>query len=256
MLHVVTTATESMYYLPYLYDTCAKNGVELTVLGYGEKWNGYIFKLEKMVSFLRSIDIGDIVCFVDGYDVICTRNLGALVQTFLNIRERERCQIVIAKDGGTIIPSFISDMYFGSCKNNFINTGTYIGFAGDILTTILESIDMYPTEKDDQRLLTNYCNKFPDKFYIDVNYEVFYAHLYPLTEAKIVGSPFFVHAPGCGYLDSILTDMGYDVDTNIKPALRKYFFKKSSEHAVVFLKRYIFWVILIILIIVFLTMNK
>lgn len=252
MLYVVTTATDNRYYLPYLQKTCFDNGLELKILGYGEKWTGYIFKLEKMIDFLRSVNLDDIVCFVDGYDVICTRDLSMLVPTFLNIVEREKCQIVISRDGGTIIPSFISNMYFGSCKERFINSGTYIGFAGDILTVILDSIHLYPNEKDDQRLLTQYCNLHPEKFYIDVNQEIFYIHLYPLMEAKIVGNPFFVHAAGCGYMNNILEDMGYDVDTSIKPSLRKYFVKKCSEHALVFIQKYILWFILIILILMML----
>lgn len=256
MLHVVTVATESQYYLPYLQDTCARGGVNLKILGLGEKWNGYIFKLEKMVDFLRSVDIGDIVCFVDGYDVICTRHLDTLVREFLTICERENCQIVIAKDSG-IIPEFISSTYFGSCKNIFINSGTYIGFAGDILRVLLESMDKFPTEKDDQRLLTQYCNLYPNIFYIDTRAELFYtANTYPLTNAKIVGAPYFVHAPGCGYLDSILEDMGYDVDKSIKPKLRSYFFRKSGEHTCVFLMKNIYWIIFFILLIVLITANK
>ena len=63
MIHIVTVATESRYYLPYLYDTCERFGYTLNVLGFNEKWSGYVFKLEKMIEFLRNVDPQDIVCF-------------------------------------------------------------------------------------------------------------------------------------------------------------------------------------------------
>ncbi len=254
MLHVVTVATESAYYLPYLQKTCSQFGSKLEILGYGEKWNGYTFKFEKMVDFLRSIPLDDIVCFIDGYDVICVRDLSALIPTFLYIRDRERCQIVIAQDGG-IIPDAVSSIYFGKCKNTFINSGTYIGFAGDILTTLTDAHHMNPNEKDDQRLITEYCRLHPKKFYIDKHNEVFLAYAWPLSEARISGNPFFVHAPGCGYMSNLLENMGYTVDPNIKKDLRRYFFRKGGEHASVFLQRYVIWVLLFIMIIAIL-MNK
>ena len=40
-LHIVTVATHSDYYFPYLKESFKKNGKELTVLGYGEKWKGF-----------------------------------------------------------------------------------------------------------------------------------------------------------------------------------------------------------------------
>ena len=36
-LHIVTVATESKYYFPYLIESCKRHGKELEVLGYGEK---------------------------------------------------------------------------------------------------------------------------------------------------------------------------------------------------------------------------
>lgn len=252
MLHIITVATESKYYLPYLQDTVSNFGSELLILGYKEKWGGYVFKLEKSIEFLNSVNPLDIVCFIDGYDVICTRNLDTLVDIFFNIKNRTGCKIVIGKDSG-YIPEFISKIYFGTCGNQILNSGTYIGMAGDILEILLEARDMYPNEKDDQMLLTKYCDVFPRKFYLDVHYEIFYSSTKPLTQASIPiqSAPFFVHAPGCGYLDNILTDMGYTVvDPQIQKDLRRYLFKKAAEHGSVFLRKYILWIVVIILLLV------
>ena len=47
--HIITIATNSELYFPYLVDSCKKNGIPLTVLGYGEKWTGFTFRFDKMI---------------------------------------------------------------------------------------------------------------------------------------------------------------------------------------------------------------
>jgi hypothetical protein len=49
--HIVTVATESKYYFPYLLESCKNNGKELEVLGYGEKWEGLNWKFKKMIDY-------------------------------------------------------------------------------------------------------------------------------------------------------------------------------------------------------------
>ena len=83
-LYIVTIATESKFYFPYLIKSCEKNGIKLTILGYGEKWKGFNWKFKLVLEFLKKINKNDIVCFIDGYDVICTKNLTMLPYFFLN----------------------------------------------------------------------------------------------------------------------------------------------------------------------------
>ena len=97
-LHIVTFATESKYYFPYLQESCRRNGKELEVLGYGEKWEGFNWRYIKMIEYLKGLPEDDIVCFVDGYDVICTRNLHELIPVFLKIKEKEGCKMVVGED--------------------------------------------------------------------------------------------------------------------------------------------------------------
>jgi hypothetical protein len=73
----------------------------------------------------------------------------------------------------------------------------------------------------------------------------------PLMNASIVGSPYFVHAPGCGYLDKILENMGYNVDPEIKTSLTFFFMKKAKEHTIVFVQKYdVYFLVLIVAIII------
>ena len=47
-LYIVTVATESQYYFPYLIDTCRKYGKEIDILGFGEKWQGFNWRMQLM----------------------------------------------------------------------------------------------------------------------------------------------------------------------------------------------------------------
>lgn len=260
MLHVATVATESKYYLPYLQKTCAEWGVDLTILGMGEKWEGYIFKFKKIVDFLQSLPADDIVCFVDGYDVIVTNDLNELVPTFLKITEREQCKIIVAKDYALPFPfSEIMKLYFGNCDGQYINSGTYIGYVSNLSQILQTAILTFPNEKDDQKLIVNYCSLYPQDFYVDKDCELFQVFLCPFTEMKINNSPrpFFVHAAGCGYLTNILKDMGYEVDPEIKKNLRVYMIKKCSEHTIVFIKQFkFFFISIFVFILIFIILKK
>ena len=86
--HIITIATNSELYFPYLVDSCKKNGIPLTVLGYGEKWTGFTFRFDKMIQYLKKLDPNDIVCFIDGYDVICVRNLHEMTDVFLQLKKK------------------------------------------------------------------------------------------------------------------------------------------------------------------------
>jgi hypothetical protein len=224
-LHIVTVATESKYYFPYLIESCKRHGKELEVLGYGEKWNGYNMKYRLMIDYLKKLPNDDIVCFVDGYDVLCVRDLNEMKTIFLEIRNNTNNKIIIAKDNFYF--SYISILFFGKCNNYSINSGTYIGYVSDlseIINKIHESNNK--DDEDDQVLMSKYCNNSEKDFYIDINNEFFLVLGYPLEEIyKYISinnnnviynskKPFFIHAAGSGYLDEIIKNLGYNIIPN------------------------------------------
>jgi len=86
-LFVVTVATEPNYYFQYLQESCKKNEKELVVLGYGEKWKGFNWRFKLIINYLKTLKKNDIVCVIDGYDVLCTRNLNELKDVFLQVKK-------------------------------------------------------------------------------------------------------------------------------------------------------------------------
>lgn len=240
-LHIVTVATDIKYYLPYLKESCNNNGKKIEILGYGEKWKGFNWKYKKMIEYLNKLPQNDIVCFVDGYDVICTRNLNKLKNEFLRLKQKYNCKIIIAHDKQISIMKLAS-FYFSKCKNTEINSGTYIGYVKDLLYIISNVIKLNLKDNaDDQILMTQYCKMNLNDFYIDIDNEIFLTLLYPLHEldnlVKINNNiveynnnyPFFIHAPGYGYLDNIIIKLGYRYDYNnkIKDELYKNIIKNK-----------------------------
>ena len=87
-LHIVTVATHSKFYFPYLIESCKRNGSELVILGYGEKWKGFTWRFKLVIEYLKKLNKNDIVCFIDGYDVISSRNFKDLKNIFLQLRKK------------------------------------------------------------------------------------------------------------------------------------------------------------------------
>ena len=231
--HVVTVATQSKYYFPYLVQSCKRHGKELEVLGYGEKWGGFNHKNRKMVEYLKTLPSKHIVCFVDGYDVLCVRDLKEMKDAFIQIQKETNCKIVVAQDGADPRFKWISRQYlktaYGQCQRRNINSGTYVGYSGDLLE-ILQNIYAENTNDkyDDQKLLTGYCKKHEDIFHFDTDSSFFGVLLKVLAEVDELvdirnqdvyvnkNRPFFIHALFGGYLDSIIVRLGYEYDENHK----------------------------------------
>jgi len=234
-LHIVTVATETKLYFPYLVDSCKRNGKELEVLGYGEEWKGFNHKFILMINYLKTLPSDHIVCFIDGYDVLCTRNLNELVPEFLKIKTKTNCKIIVGSDQHYTFLKYWHNLTYGSCKNKFLNSGNYIGYVKDLLYILNTIYNNNPNEtNDDQVLLTEYCINNPTNFYIDTTCELFLVYMNPFTEARddiVIKNdkvfyhnqrPFFVHTPG-GFLDKLIIDLGYNYDynNNIQDEVRK-----------------------------------
>ena len=267
-IHIVTVATESKYYFPYLIESCKKNGKKLEVLGFGEEWKGFNWRYRKMMKYLEEINPYDIVCFIDGYDVICCRDLDEIIPIFLKIRKESGCKMIVSHEK----LFFVNNMgyfKFGQCKDLSLNAGSYIAFAKDMLIIIEKIYNLNPKDDaDDQILLTRYCNLNKKDIYIDEKNEIFLTishSLYDIgnhvtydkmSESIIYNNqkPFFIHAPGFGYLDSIIIKLGYSTECNIKNKLfYNYFREKFLLYTLTKDNLIIFLIILIIILYYFLT---
>jgi hypothetical protein len=269
-LHIVTVATESKYYFPYLVKSCKRNGKNIKVLGYGEKWEGYNFKYKKITEYLKTLPNNDIVCFVDGYDVICTKNLNNMPIVFEEIKNRTGSKIIVGYDNKKNIYSKILTYFiFGMCNNTLLNSGTYIGNVVDILL-MLEKINNISSDMnaDDQLLLTKYCNLNPNDVYIDVHNELFLTLIrsgdmidyISIENNKVTYNnkqPFFIHAAGgASHLDSVIPKLGYKLNVNIKDELSKDYYKKCFYYLRMNSYYFVYFILALVIIILLLKLMK
>jgi hypothetical protein len=274
--YIVTIATEDKYYLPYLKKTCKKYGSELIILAYGEKWQGFNWRNKLVLNFLNKLNNDDIVCVIDGYDVICVRNLDQFANSFIKIKNKYNCKIIVGehnfvKNNSYYLKNFIHSLYFGNCKNKFICAGTYCGYVSDLIDYIknIQYIDD-SNKADDQKLLTKYCKLNPDSIYIDTNGELFVSleNKYKNIDDNFTYKnnniyfneyqPFFIHGPGETYLDNILIKMNLDYDNNnkicdmlSKDYINKQIFRLKNNNILIF-----FILLLFIIFIILFIMNK
>jgi hypothetical protein len=247
-LYIVTVATHDDFYLPYLKKTCEINNSELIILGYGEKWKGFNWKYQLVSKFLKKLNNDDIVCFVDGFDVICTRDLKDFKKVFVELKNKYNFKLIVSEhkivnnnDINSYFYYFLLKIYFFECKNKSLNAGTYAGYVKDLIE-ILENINNLNnnSKADDQILLTKYCNSNSNNIYIDTKGELFLTlenpyknidHLFKFKNNNIYYNgyqPFFIHGPGETYLDNILIKMNinYDYNNKVNEKLFKNFYNK------------------------------
>lgn len=272
-LYVVTVATEQKLYMKYLISSVKKNFGELVILGLGQKWQGFNWRNLLVKEYLEKLNPDDIVCFIDGYDVLCLRNLSLLKETFVNISKREKKKIIVGYDNViNPVDKFIVSLYYGKCNNISLNAGTYIGYVKDILIMINNIFfNNNNHSADDQILLTNFCNQNSQMIYIDIHNEIFLTlsnRLNDISEYLTVrnnevyylnNKPFFLHCPST-FFDTLLNKLGYNVDYSIRNEIINGYYTKFP-----FIKYYdlifihyetLLIIILLLLLITFINIKK
>ena len=274
-MKLVTVATHSQSYFPFLLESCKRYGAELVVLGFNQPWQGYNQKNVLMKEYLDTLPPDEIVCFIDAYDVLLLRPLQDLEKLFVNFNEISGARIVVGCDlqptGKPV--DFIYRLYFGACNNKYVNSGTYIGYAADLrdmMTFIFREISN-DVKADDQIMIRKYCNTTKN-VHIDCDRIFFLTFAgtqsmqFPLKHPKVNIiidhdthelkhnniRPFFVHGPGNINMLNLIEALGYDVSpeqrANILRETEEWVLRRSSSE---FHKRPRVIVVVIIIIILF-----
>jgi hypothetical protein len=233
-MKLVTVATHSERYYPYLKLSAEKYGHELITLGWGTKWKGYGWKFELMRDYLKTVDSDEIVCFVDAYDVVVLQDPHTIEDKFRKNVDGDMSKIFISREQYShngienIFLSYIQGFVFTKCDNEYINTGTYIGTAGTlygILERVCEEFKCAP-DSDDQRLIQDYCVKYKADFVFDMECDIFLVINSTISAIKFgeyditfnnktliyknSTYPAFFHGNGYTDFDYIISELGYD----------------------------------------------
>lgn len=244
--HLVTVATHNDRYFPILEESCHRYGIKLNVLGWGQKWQGFIWRFTLMKEFIDNIPEDDIVCFIDAYDVVVMKPLSVLEKRF---REMNKDIVVSTVDmRGNIIFKMYSNYFWDKCKHKLINAGTYIGYAHALkkmINNICTDHKCHNNKKiDDQLVLTQYCKKHDVG--VDVNDTLFYVYV-GLTKYDYQKDHCILHAPGNLNIHNILTNLKYDVSKI--PYEKMSYWKQFFEHHV--LRKEVLVALLVFFVIIF-----
>lgn len=162
MIHIVTYATHEQGKLRELVNN--RFGVDVTVLGWGQKWNGFTDKYKGVQKFLETVDDNDIVVFLDGFDTVIEKDPKDLEQLF----ESKNCDILFSKDHtGELLKSI-----FGTCKDGVTaNAGMYMGRVKALKPLMKDCLNIRCG--DDQVNLNGLCMKY-DNLKINMDEDIFY----------------------------------------------------------------------------------
>ncbi|CRG99511.1 procollagen lysine 5-dioxygenase, putative [Plasmodium relictum] len=82
-LHVLTFATHEQGYFKTLKESCKNLNINLKVLGMGEKWKGFIWKLIKVKEYLNLCNDNDLILFVDGFDTFFVQPANVIIERYI-----------------------------------------------------------------------------------------------------------------------------------------------------------------------------
>lgn len=158
-IHIITYATHD----EGLFDKLINNdyNINVIVLGFGEKWNGFMDKMIYFYEYIKTLPDNDIVFFIDGFDSYINQPLDIIKERFLSFNKN----IVLSE--ATCGFSFSRNLLFGTCYDNMnANAGLYSGYNKSI-QELLEYIIQTNYSKDDQRNLNDACKYFVNDIIID-----------------------------------------------------------------------------------------
>jgi hypothetical protein len=183
---------------------------DLVVLGMGMRWTGFTMRFELLAEYLASLKDDDIVCFLDAYDIIPTKNITNLENQFIDFSKKNpEIKFIIGYDKiENIVGEFISQQIFDSIDGDRINGGQYIGYVKN-LKEIMKYMLANMTCSDDQVEFTKYVKLNRKHCHIDKEKEFFYVFTNPLTQVNstvIDTTCSFVHAAGNGFLENFLEE--------------------------------------------------
>jgi hypothetical protein len=205
-IHYVCVATDRKLYLHYLQTLLP----ELVILGLNTRWEGFVTKYKLLREYLSTIADDDLICFIDAYDVLPTKQItsfAANAHTFL--ADHPAVKMIVGYDKvDNIFHEYLCQVIFGMVGDMRLNSGQFVGTVKnirEIINYILETTTHFQT---DQIELTKYANQFKNQIHIDEAQAFFYVKSRPLQQVKLPESSTsaFIHANGNGCLEQFLSE--------------------------------------------------
>lgn len=186
-MRILTTATNGEGYFKQLQQTAEDWGYQLTVLGWGQRWKGFEWKIELYLEELESIPSKEPVICVDAYDVVVVGPPEEALEKFTSMHHplvfsgqryfpgqswiRSLADKLMSDSHTEYIKNRINDEYDYSrpCM------GLLIGYAGKLKELFSSLLLIEKQEKigNDQILLNKYFLNNPGSIYLDQSCSLF-----------------------------------------------------------------------------------
>lgn len=246
-MKLVTVATHSEGYFPWLLKSCERHGVHLDVLGWGEQWKGFAWRLTLMMKYLQKQNPNEVVCFVDGFDVILLKPLDELESRFLRLKEKHDFKLAVGLEIPLMrIQQWAAQLTFGKCDSVLINAGCYIGYAQDLLDVIQNIYQINPYfNADDQQMLLTYCRRNPAKMYIDKDRQLFLTLVASFSDINkhitqfMQNDPCIYHGAANTNMNNLIKALGYEMTNEEATIVNKYHWQTQKKKAFYYCKLFL-----------------
>ena len=266
-MRLVTVATHSDGYYDFLIKSCQRFNVKIDVLGYGEKWQGFGWRMNLVQNYVDSIeDENEVICFIDAYDVLLLRPIDEMEILFRVFAEKTGTNIVIGHEKHiSIFIHILGKIIFGDCDGLAINAGTFIGFKSAI-SDMIKTVKSYndSLDSDDQILITKYATKNIRKIHIDTECNFFLTIANQLSNFDIESvviknktvsykglKPFFAHGCGNTNMNSFIEKLGYKMTLYEKNKKDEWNYDSSIKKIIYYCKNYSVYLVLILCLIIY-----
>lgn len=146
-MELICICTEiSHYWLDDWIETAKYWNYSYTILGQGQKWTGFSFKMESFIKYISTRNGTDIVALVDCYDVLMCGPPCELVKKFKEIRTP-----IVCGTEQTCGPNCVPLKTKTSSPYKYLNGGFIMGYANNLKQLFEKALRICPY--DDQTAL-------------------------------------------------------------------------------------------------------
>lgn len=187
-VHYITYATHDQGMFRKLVEN--SYGVEIKVLGWGEKWKGFGDKITGIIEHIKTLPPHDYVVFLDGFDTEIVKPPRDIVERFNSYGPPG----ILASQ---CLNVYIMRRLFGTCNDKFIaNSGMWMGRADNAVKFLDACKSVLPeSNNDDQKAMNTVCRKYPQlKVVVDHKKLIFHNSTFSDCKAETI----FCSYPGTG----------------------------------------------------------
>ena len=159
MIYILTYATHSFGNFDEMIDN--KYGIQFIILGWRQKWEGYMGKLKMIHDYCKKLKDDDLVIQLDGFDVW----INSYLSNAINYFKQNNYKVLFSKETTTdsrylgLKPYLNKKVFATTCDNGVtMNAGMYMGYVKYLLP-IMENA-LKSNEKDDQRMFNKLCKSY------------------------------------------------------------------------------------------------